>query len=271
MFKPFFREENILNREPFSGYEVQFNLLHYIIEGKELIALKTCDDNTIVLQNPGHAMWLWVNEKLEKSKIDEIINSLCGQLKDKKLCSISGKPEFVKIFAEQYSRILGVTNKISLRMDSYQCQKVIKPKNVQGKLVKAQLSNMDIVVKFWVGFVFDCFGINVNEEKQIPTVESMIKFGNLYLWEVENKICGMVNIIHQSERYARINNVYTPLEERKRGYASAMVAELSSTLIKEGLTPMLYADIKNCDSNKVYKAIGFIESGRIDNITFNYK
>ena len=66
MFKPFFREENILNREPFLDYEVQFNLLHYIIEGKELIALKTCDDNAIVLQNPGHAMWLWVNEKLEK-------------------------------------------------------------------------------------------------------------------------------------------------------------------------------------------------------------
>lgn len=34
---------------------------------------------------------------------------------------------------------------------------------------------------------------------------------------------------------------------------------------------MLYADIKNCDSNKVYKSVGFIESGRIDNIVFDYK
>lgn len=52
--------------------------------------------------------------------------------------------------------------------------------------------------------------------------------------------------------------------------ASAMGAELSSILIKEGLTPMLYADIKNCDSNKVYKSVGFVESGRIDNIIFYY-
>jgi len=271
MFKPFFKEEKILNREPFLDYEVQFNLFHYIVEGKEAIALKTSDDNAIALQNPGHAMWLWVNEELEKSRIDKIINSLCSLLKDSKLCSISGKPEFVRIFAEKYSNNIGVSNKISLSMESYKCEKVIKPENVQGKLIKAQLSNKDIVVKFWVGFVFDCFGINVIEEKQIPTVESMIKYGNLYLWEVDNEICGMVNIVHQSERHARINNVYTPLKERKKGYASAMVSELCLRLIKEGLTPMLYADIKNCDSNKVYKTIGFTESGRIDNIIFNYK
>jgi predicted GNAT family acetyltransferase len=271
MFKPFFKEEKILNQGTFLEYEVQFNLFHYIIEGKEVIALKTSDDNAIALQNPGYAMWLWVNEELEKSTINEIIKSLCSQLKDSKLNAISGKPEFVNIFADEYSRILGVSNKIALGMESYQCQKIIKPKNVQGKLIKAQLSNIDIVAKFWVGFVFDCFGTNVVEEKQIPVVESMIKSGKLYLWEVDKKICGMVNIVHISERHARINNVYTPPEQRKRGYASAMVAELSSRLIEEGLTPMLYADIKNCDSNKVYKTVGFIESGRINNIVFNYK
>lgn len=140
LFKPFFREDKVLNQKTFLNYEVQFNLFHYIIEGKEISALKTCDNNAIAIQNPGHAMWLWVNEKLEKSTIDEIINSLCNQ----------------------------------------------------------------------------------------P-------------------------------------------EQRKKGYASAMVAELCSRLIKVGFTPMLYADIKNCDSNKVYKSVGFIESGRIDNIVFDYK
>ncbi|MFT8348362.1 hypothetical protein [Clostridium saccharoperbutylacetonicum] len=88
MFKPFFREDKVLNQGTFLNYEVQFNLFHYIIEGKEVIALKTCDNNAIAIQNPGHAMWLWVNENLEKSKIDEIIGSLCNQLKESKLCLI---------------------------------------------------------------------------------------------------------------------------------------------------------------------------------------
>lgn len=114
MFKPFFREDKVLNQETFLNYEVQFNLFHYIIEGKEVIALKTCDNNAIAIQNPGHAMWLWVNEKLEKSIIDEIIKSLCNHLKYSKLCSISAKPEFAMMFADEYSKITGSSIKYLL-------------------------------------------------------------------------------------------------------------------------------------------------------------
>lgn len=271
MFTPFFKEEDLLNQKPFLNYEVQFNLFHSIIEGKEVIALKTEDKNAMAIQNPGRPMWLWINETLEKSKIDVIINSLCNYMKDKKLCSISGQPEFVKYFAEQYSRMLGISYKISLGMTSYECPKVIKPQKVQGKLIRAELKHTDLVAEFWAGFGFWCFGVKVTKESQIKSAEEMIKSGNLFLWEDHKKICSMVNIAHRSKRYARINNVYTPPDERKKGYASASVAELSTELFHEGLIPMLYADIKNANSNNVYKGIGFKESGRIDNIVFKYQ
>ena len=271
MFEPFYKEEKVLSKKPFVDAEVQFNLFYCIIEGKEVIALKTRDNNAIALQNPGYPMWLWISELLPKSTIDNIVDSLCNQLKDSKIKGISGKPEFVKEFAKQYSKITGAINKISLSMESYECKKVVKPKKVSGKLIKAELNHLDIIAEFWVGFAFDCFGISIVKEKQIPGVKSMIQSGNLYLWEVEEKICGMVNIAHRSEKYARINNVYTSIEQRKKGYASAMVSVVCSMLIKEGLIPMLYADITNDDSNKVYKTIGFVEKGRIDNFVFDYK
>ena len=271
MFEPFYREEKVLSKKSFVDAEVQFNLFYCILEGKEVTALKTKDNNAIALQNPGYPMWLWINEQLSKSTIDNIVNSLCNQLKDSKLRGISGKPEFVKAFANQYSKITGALSKTSLSMESYECKKIIKPKKVLGKLIKAELNHLDIIAEFWVGFAFDCFGISIVKEKQIPGVKSMIESGNLYLWEVEDEICGMVNIAHRSEKYARINNVYTSIEHRKRGYASAMVAEICLMLIKEGLIPMLYADITNDDSNKVYKTIGFVKKGRIDNFVFDYK
>jgi predicted GNAT family acetyltransferase len=62
--------------------------------------------------------------------------------------------------------------------------------------------------------------------------------------------------------------VYTPSGSRKKGYASALVSELCSILESERLRPMLYADLKNPDSNKVYKNIGFVESGKIADIKF---
>ncbi|HEY5562152.1 MAG TPA: GNAT family N-acetyltransferase [Clostridiaceae bacterium] len=270
MFTTFLIEENILSEVSFSNYQVPFNLFYTIIEGKDPIALKAMEANAIALQNPGKPMWLWINETLKQSSIDNIINSLCNQLKESKLCGISGKPEFVKIFAEEYSKMLGISYGVSLSMEAYHCTKVINPDYVQGKLIVANLTHKDIVAGFCVGFVFWCFGATISIESQVESSETMINSGNLFLWEVNGEICAMINIAHRSEQYARINDVYTSPEQRGNGYASKMVGELSSMLIKEGLIPMLYADTKNATSNHVYKSIGFKKSGRIDDIVFNY-
>ncbi|WP_199616404.1 GNAT family N-acetyltransferase [Paenibacillus alkalitolerans] len=56
---------------------------------------------------------------------------------------------------------------------------------------------------------------------------------------------------------------------RKKGYASALVAELCLILGQNGLVPKLYADLKNPDSNKIYKNIGFVEAGKIADIRFH--
>lgn len=268
MFKPFSREEGVLDQKPFLDYEVQFNLFHRIIEGREVIALRTEDKNAIVLQNPGFAMWLWINETLEESKVKDIINDLCNKLKEDKLRAISGRTKFVKYFAEQYSKMLGVSYELGLGMEAYECPKIIKPKGVQGKLIKAELKHTDVVADFCVGFVYWCFGVTVTKESQIPAAREMIESGNLFLWEVNGEICSMANIAHRSKRHARLNNVYTPPEQRKKGYASAIVAELCSKVNDEGLIPMLYADVKNPDSNKVYKGVGFKERGRIARFDF---
>ncbi|EHB65870.1 MULTISPECIES: GNAT family N-acetyltransferase [Paenibacillus] len=66
-----------------------------------------------------------------------------------------------------------------------------------------------------------------------------------------------------------INAVYTPKEEWKKGYASVLVAELGLLLNREGLTPMLYADQANSDSNRVYRNIGFTSCGTIAEIAFS--
>lgn len=271
MFTSFLKEENVLNQKTFLDYEVQFNLLHRILEGNELVSLKTEDSNAIALQNPGHAMWLWINENMEKSEIDNTISSLCERLIESKLHSISAKPEFAIIFAEKYSKNPRIQYELSLSMESYQCLQVIKPRNVLGKLIRARLEHVDIVADFQAGFILGCFGAIVSKESQIADSKFMIDSGTLFLWEVDNKICAMVNVAHRSARHARINDVYTMPEHRKNGYASFMVAELCSNLLEDGLIPMLYADTKNPDSNKVYKGIGFMESGRIDNYVFYYK
>ena len=55
----------------------------------------------------------------------------------------------------------------------------------------------------------------------------------------------------------RIGPVYTPPEQRGRGYASALVAQRSAAARADGLRCLLYADLANPTSNGIYRAMGY--------------
>ncbi|WP_210089949.1 GNAT family N-acetyltransferase [Paenibacillus turicensis] len=61
---------------------------------------------------------------------------------------------------------------------------------------------------------------------------------------------------------------FTSTAFRKQGYAGAMVAELCSLLKLESLEPMLYTDLANTNSLRVFKNIGFAEMGKVMDIKF---
>jgi predicted GNAT family acetyltransferase len=56
---------------------------------------------------------------------------------------------------------------------------------------------------------------------------------------------------------ARIGPVYTPPERRRRGYASALVAELSERLLTERRFCFLFTDLANPTANRIYEQIGY--------------
>jgi predicted GNAT family acetyltransferase len=52
--------------------------------------------------------------------------------------------------------------------------------------------------------------------------------------------------------------VYTPPEHRRRGYATALVAELSRFLLERGHRAcFLYTDLANPTSNAIHERIGY--------------
>ncbi len=56
----------------------------------------------------------------------------------------------------------------------------------------------------------------------------------------------------------RIGPVYTPPADRRQGYASALVAAASQTLLDQGRRfCLLFTDLANPTSNHVYQAIGY--------------
>ncbi len=55
-----------------------------------------------------------------------------------------------------------------------------------------------------------------------------------------------------------VSGVYTPPRHRRKGYARALVAEVSKELLSRGYElTNLFTDLSNPTSNKIYQEIGY--------------
>lgn len=79
----------------------------------------------------------------------------------------------------------------------------------------------------------------------------------LVLWEDGGPRC-VVGFGGGTRNGIRIGPVYTPPEHRNHGYATACVAEVSRQLLDRGYRfCMLYTDLANPTSNRIYRRIGY--------------
>ncbi|MGN7480609.1 GNAT family N-acetyltransferase [Priestia megaterium] len=147
----------------------------------------------------------------------------------------------------------------SLKMDQriYRLDKVKKAADADGVLVKARLEHLPLVTE-WIWEFMGVIGDPVSKEQAAKTGEAFIKAGRLFLWEVNGKYVSIANATRPTAHNITINYVYTPLEERKKGYASSCVSTLSQLMLDEGFqTTSLYTDMTNPTSNKIYMEIGY--------------
>ena len=82
--------------------------------------------------------------------------------------------------------------------------------------------------------------------------------GGFGLWEDEGRPVSVVGWGGSTPNGARIGPVYTPPELRRRGYASALTAWVSAERLAAGRSfCVLYTDLDNPTSNRIYTEIGY--------------
>jgi uncharacterized protein len=268
LIENFVRNDIVLGQRQFISDEVQYNLLHRITESQSSTCLKTSDGQMIFAQSQGHNAWLWVSRDVTVDQKKVKIRELVDYLKGHPLPGVSGEHQTTQYFAEEYSKFNDAQYHTHMMMESYFCPSVIKPLNVRGEINQATRQDVETVAQFMAGFSEDAYGVSVDPASQRSAAEEAVNTGNLYLWTLDGVPVSMANVAHRSPRHGRINAVFTPSSQRKKGYASAIVAELCLMLVQENLIPMLYADLKNPESNRIYKNVGFMESGQIIDIRF---
>ncbi|AIQ59616.1 GNAT family N-acetyltransferase [Paenibacillus borealis] len=268
MFVNFEPDDRVLHSKAFLQEEVEYNLIHLITGNPESLRLKTAEDELIFAHTEGYNPWLWISPEVDAVQRRALVKQLGERVKELGLSGVTGAPETARLFAEAYCENTGKLYHVHMIMEAYHCPQVQKPSNVSGKLLQADAGYIPVIADYLACFVKDAFGTDNAPENFLGYARDITGSGTLRLWMVQDRPVSMANLAHLSSRYARINEVFTPHDCRKQGYASAAVAELCAELLGKGITPMLYADAANPDSNKVYQSIGFERTGSVADLRF---
>ncbi len=90
----------------------------------------------------------------------------------------------------------------------------------------------------------------------------------LYLW-VDGAPVSMAGYTGPTPHGIRVGPVYTPPELRGRGYASALVAQMSQALLDGGRSfCFLFTNLANPTANHIYEEIGYEAVVDVDVYTF---
>lgn len=161
--------------------------------------------------------------------------------------------------AEFFAKIWG-KNKLNTNLKLYLLEEVAWPKDMKGTFAVAEMKYLDVIADWYVKFheeILPHEKITLAGARE--DIESKIKKQETYIWlDPEGKITA-VNFMNRPTRNGTtVSFVYTPYDQRKKGYASALVAHTSQKILDNGKKfCTLYTDASNPTSNKIYQDIGY--------------
>lgn len=175
---------------------------------------------------------------------------------------VVGPPATAETFARLWSAAIGGGYELGMAQKIYRLDRVIFPAKVPGSFRVGRAKDVARIEAWFVAFAEESLpaGDGRTRADWRAFAAKAVENGHVFLWEDGGKTVAMANVSRPTRNGISINGVYTPPEHRRRGYASAVVAHLSQKMLDEGKKfCVLYTDLANPTSNKIYREIGYRE------------
>jgi predicted GNAT family acetyltransferase len=173
------------------------------------------------------------------------------------LPGVLGPRETVEAFVRVWSELSRAFGKLERLQTLYELRELLPARAVAGGLREASLEDETTLATWSMAFQEEV-GVYVGVGGDArPFVHSKMEAGQLFVWDDDGPVC-MAGWAARTPNAVRVNYVYTPPAQRRKGYAGACVGALSRKLLDEGCEAcILFADAANPTSNGVYRRLGY--------------
>ena len=181
---------------------------------------------------PPHSLILYSHRPQEhQSALQALIEHI--QTSHIALPGCIGSAQVSEDFARLWQTATQQMYKISTRERVFGLTQVTPPTRVAGKLRQTTLEDYDTLLLWYQAFIEEAALTNVDNPARI--LSQKIDTGEMFVWEnASNRIVSMAAKTRPIIHVISIGAVYTPPQERGRGYASNCVAALSQHLLTSG-------------------------------------
>ncbi len=183
---------------------------------------------------------------------------------------IVGNEPSVQAAAERWAERTGARPVPTQRHGVYALVEVAEVPRSPGAARVAGRKDRGLLLRWLLDFAREAMLGELGEPAFLERmVNSRLAQGWLWLWEEAGAPVSLAGCSSRTPSGIRVGPVYTPPEHRRRGYATALVADLSRWLLAEGHRACyLYADLANPTSNAIYERIGYRLVARSAEIRF---
>jgi predicted GNAT family acetyltransferase len=175
------------------------------------------------------------------------------------LPGVQGPAEIVRDFVREREARGGPPAHRALAERVYRLTAVTPPRPVKGFMRMPDASDREVIADWVHAFMVEALDEDDRNASEDASDRWIAGRGrSLYAWEADGELVSLAGVTGPTPHGIRVGPVYTPREQRGRGYASALVAEVSQAQLDSGRRfVFLFTDLANPTSNRIYQAIGY--------------
>ena len=191
------------------------------------------------------------------SDVDGAVAFACDLAREQpELQGVVGGPRGCDAFARKWQELTGRAHRLRFRMRQHALTAVNDVPVAAGMARTADEADAEWLIERQIAFIAEV-GIPDSPQRVREQLPERVARGDFRIWDDGGPVA-YAGFSDAAPDFARIAPVYTLPDRRGRGYATALVAELSRELLARGKRMLfLTTDVANPTSNAIYARIGF--------------
>lgn len=255
-------------------YSLFIGILEQIKEGRYEeyylgIAKMDGEIAAVCLMTPPHPLQLISfngHAGLEKSIAEKLMAS--GIWVD----SIIGDRQTAEAFAQAWSAKKGTVPKEVMNQGLYRADSVNRKLTKSPGTWRVASSKDATLLEEWMLLFERDTGIAASTPAEAARkIDDFLDRKEVFVWEDRGEVVSCMKKARPSKHGITVSFVFTPAKYRRRGYARTLVAEVTEELLEEYDFVMLYTDLANPTSNKIYREIGYEQIANPVHLKFEEK